>query len=74
MRVQHKSECDEGAARWISGAVDCPFYAHSLPELSPTPVIRPHRSGYVFAAVVFLLSAIAWPLLRRLAASEARAT
>jgi len=37
VRVQHKSECDECAARWISGAVDCPFYAHSLPELSPTP-------------------------------------
>jgi len=66
VRVQHKSECDECAARWVSGAVDCHFYAHSLPELSPTPVIRPHRSGYVFAAVVFLLGAIAWAIAQAL--------
>jgi hypothetical protein len=33
-----------------------------LPELSPTLVIRPHRSGYVFGAVVLLLGAIAWAI------------
>jgi hypothetical protein len=37
-----------------------------LPELNPTLVIRPHRSGYVFGAVVLLLGAIAWAIAQAL--------
>ncbi len=37
-----------------------------MSELSPTLVIRPHPSGYVFGAVVLLLGAIAWAIAQAL--------